>query len=196
VQDDPSLKRVLGPGGTLSWTTENQGVYHGYSPSGEDLGIVGERPIDPTISPVDFAAGGVPGMLRGGLALRMPVARPLNFSEAGGLTNQIPTRMARVVPGEVNPTMLGRPGSADVFVTAADDIAGMNPAQVAERLTIPQSRSFTVIEFPRPAEGVASPVLRSNPGFVGGGRTAGGAREFVIPNGPVPEGAVIRRVEP
>jgi hypothetical protein len=27
-----------------------------------------------------------------------------------------------------------------------------------------------------------SPILRNNPGFVGGGRTAGGAREFVIPN--------------
>ncbi len=31
----------------------------------------------------------------------------------------------------------------------------------------------------------ASPVLRSNPGFVGFGRTAGGAREFDLPNMPM-----------
>lgn len=117
-------------------------------------------------------------------------------SAARGSANAVPGRVARVIPGDVNPTTLGRPGSGDVFVTAADDIAGMTPAQIAERLTIPDSRSFTVIEFPTPAEGLASPVLRSNPGFVGGGRTAGGAREFVIPNGPIPEGAVIRRVGP
>lgn len=42
------------------------------------------------------------------------------------------------------------------------------------------------MEFPTPTEGLASPVLRSNPGFVGGGRTAEGTREFVIPNDPFP----------
>jgi hypothetical protein len=31
-----------------------------------------------------------------------------------------------------------------------------------------------------------APVFRSNPGFVGGGLTAGGAPEFVVPNGPIP----------
>ncbi len=83
-----------------------------------------------------------------------------------------------------------------MFVTAADDIAGLNPAQLAERLTIRQSRTFTVIEFDTPASGLASPVFRNNPGFVGGGRTAGGAREFVLPNGPIPEDALIRLVGP
>jgi len=109
----------------------------------------------------------------------------------------LPGRLARVIPGGVNPTTLGRPGTADVFVTAADDIAGMtSPAQIAERLTIPQSKSFTVIEFATPAEGLASPVFRANPGFIGGGRTAGGAREFVLPNMSVPPGATLRRVGP
>jgi len=108
----------------------------------------------------------------------------------------VPKTLARVIPGEVNATTLGRAGVDDVFVTAADDIAGMTPAQIAERLTIPQSQSFTVIEFATPAEGLASPVLRSNPGFVGRGLTAGGAREFVIPNGPIPAGATIRVVGP
>jgi RHS repeat-associated protein len=115
---------------------------------------------------------------------------------ARGITNPIPSRLARVIPGDLKPTTLGRPGAGDVFVTAADDIAGLNPAQLAERLTIPQSRTFTVIEFDTPASGLASPVFRNTPGFVGGGRTAGGAREFVLPNGPIPADALIRRVGP
>jgi hypothetical protein len=110
-----------------------------------------------------------------------------------GLTNPIPSRLARVIPGNVKPSTLGRPGSGDVFVTAADDIAGLNPAQIAGRLTIPNSKRFTVIEFNTPP-GLASPINRTNPGFVGGGRTAGGAREFVLPNGSVPEDALIRAV--
>jgi hypothetical protein len=102
--------------------------------------------------------------------------------------------MARVIPFNINsPTTLGRPGAIDVFVTAADDIAGLNTRQIANRLTIPQSPTgFRVIEFPMPNSGVASPVLRTDPGFVGRGLTAGGAREFVIPNGPIPVGATIR----
>ena len=51
-----------------------------------------------------------------------------------------------------------------------------------------------LIEFPTPSEGLASPVFRTNPGFVGGGQTAGGASEFVIPNGSIPPGATIRIV--
>ena len=39
-----------------------------------------------------------------------------------------------------------------------------------------------IVEFDTPAEGLASPVFRTNPGFVGGGLTAGGAIEFVLPN--------------
>jgi hypothetical protein len=113
---------------------------------------------------------------------------------APNISNPVPDRLARVIPGDVNPTTLGRPGSVDVFVTAADDIAGMTPSQLAKRLTIPESSSFTIIEFPTPVEGLASPVFRTNPGFVGNGRTAGGAREFVIPNGPIPVGATTCKV--
>ena len=98
-----------------------------------------------------------------------------------------------MIPGNSKPSTLGRPGSGDVFVTAADDIAGLNPAQIAERLTIPRSKNFTVIEFNTPS-GLASSINRTNPGFVGGGRTAGGAREFVLPNGPIPEDPLIRAV--
>jgi Novel toxin 10 len=71
----------------------------------------------------------------------------------------------------------------------------MNARQLATRLTIPQSESFTVIEFPTPRVGLASPINRANPGFVGFGRTLGGAKEFVIPNGPIPANAVTRIVQ-
>jgi hypothetical protein len=88
-------------------------------------------------------------------------------------------------------------GAGDVFVTAADDIAGLNPAQLAERLTIPQSRTCPVIEFDTPTSGLASPVFRKTPGFVGGGRPAGGARVFVLPERADSRAdALIRRVGP
>lgn len=103
--------------------------------------------------------------------------------------------MARVIPNGTVATTLGRPGVSDVFVTGASDIAGMTSKQIAQRLTIAESPTgFKVIEFATPRSGVASPVFRSDPGFVGGGRTAGGAREFVIPNGPIPADAIIRTV--
>ena len=120
------------------------------------------------------------------LATSLPMGR---FSRMGRSANTVPTRLARVVPEEFGgaPT-LGRPGTPDVFVTAADDLAGISTSSgIAERLTLmsPGGKSisgpFRVLEFDTPA-GIASPIRRTNPGFVGGGRTAGGAREFVIPN--------------
>jgi len=110
--------------------------------------------------------------------------------------NVIPTELARVISGRRNLTTLGRPGTLDVFVVAADDITGMNSTELARRLTIPDSEFFTVIRFPTPNTGVSSPVFRTNPGFLEGGRTRGGAREFVIPNGPVPPGALTEVVGP
>ena len=101
----------------------------------------------------------------------------------------VPSTLARVIPGDVDYPTLGRPADGDVFVTAAEDIAGMTPAEISQALAIPPSPSFTVYEFPTPEEGLASPILRSNPGFTGGGTTAGGASEFVISNGPIPPGA-------
>jgi RHS repeat-associated protein len=128
-----------------------------------------------------------------------PFAPPIFGEEAllervVAVTNPIPRTLARVVPGGMVPTMLARPGAPDVFVTAAEDIAGLDAAQLAVRLGIPPSPSFTVIEFETPFVGLASPVFRSNPGFRGGGLTSGGAREFVIPNGPIPSGATLRTV--
>ena len=102
--------------------------------------------------------------------------------------------MARVVPGNVNPKNLS--AGVDAFVTDAKALQGLNAKQIADKLTIPQSSSgFRVIEFPTPSSGIASPILRNNPGFVGRGRTAGGAPEFVIPNGPIPTGATTRIIQ-
>ncbi len=117
--------------------------------------------------------------------------------EAGSVSiaNPIPSTLARVIPEGVPATTLARPGAADAFVTAAEDIAGMTSTQIARRLAIPQSSTgYRVIEFPTPQSGLASPVFRPDPGFVGGGRTAGGAREFVVPNQLIPPNASIRTV--
>ncbi|TAK53867.1 MAG: hypothetical protein EPO25_09090, partial [Gammaproteobacteria bacterium] len=110
---------------------------------------------------------------------------------ARAVTNPVPAELARVVAGTRPLTTLGRAGADDVFVVAADDIAGMNAAQLSQRLTIGASDAFTVIRFPTPGSGIASPVFRTNPGFLQGGLTRGGAREFVIPNGPIPPGSSI-----
>jgi hypothetical protein len=91
--------------------------------------------------------------------------------------------------------LLGKQGAKDVFVTAADDIAGLNARQLAERLSIPYSETFTVIIFPAPAEGIASPVFRANVGFMQGGLTRGGAREWVIPNDWIPSTATVKIVK-
>jgi RHS repeat-associated protein len=136
--------------------------------------------------------GGVGGVLdaAGDGMLLGPV---FGAAAAKGIANPVPSTMARVIPNGTPATTLGRPGASDVFVTGASDIAGLSSKQIAQRLTIPESSTgFRVIEFATPKSGVASPVFRSDPGFVGGGRTAGGAREFVIPNGPIPSDAIIR----
>jgi RHS repeat-associated protein len=108
----------------------------------------------------------------------------------------VPSILARVIPVGTPEVTLSLPTNADVFVTAAEDIAGLNAAQIAERLTIPQSETgFKVFEFTTPSEGLATPVFRTDPGFIQGGSTAGGAREFIIPNGPIPPNATMRIVQ-
>jgi RHS repeat-associated protein len=117
-------------------------------------------------------------------------------SVARDMINEVPAEVSRVIRGRRNPLTIGRPGDVDAFVVAAEDIAGLNASQLARRLTIEPSDVFTVISFQTPGSGVASPVFRANPGFLQGGFTRGGAREFVIPNGPIPAGARIEIVGP
>lgn len=136
-------------------------------------------------------------MSGGGVGVKMFANQVIGHAvedSTGGITNAIPRIVARVVSGDTERAMLGAGNAPDVLVTAWDDIAGLNAAQLAQRLAIPANRRFTVIEFPTPMEGLASPALRASAGFIGGGRTGGGAREFVIPNGPIPKGAKVRIV--
>ena len=108
------------------------------------------------------------------------------------VANPIPATLARVIPNGIDATSLGAPGATDVFVTNAAELEGLNAQQIAAKLGIPENPTgFQVIEFPTPNSGLASPVFRTNPGFIGGGQTIGGASEFVIPNGPIPPGSTI-----
>ncbi len=110
--------------------------------------------------------------------------------ETAALTNPVPTRFARVVPAEfANGTYLGAPTAQEAWVTGASDLEGITTSEgLAQRLTlVDESGNLitgprAVIEFDGPVNGLASPINRTAPGFVGGGQTAGGAREFVMPN--------------
>ena len=124
----------------------------------------------------------------------MPAANRVSsfFSTfSGPIRNAVPARMARVVPSKFfsQAGRLGAEKADDVFVTAADDLAGANSArEVARRLALVDESGalfdgpFTIIEFETPSFYYASPINRANPGFIGGGATSGGAREFVVPN--------------
>lgn len=131
-------------------------------------------------------------------ALNLAGAIPIigTAESAAAETGTVPTTLARVIPGEGPFPTLGPPGATDVFVTDAQAIKGMNSTEISKALTITPSTTYTVIEFPTPSEGLASPVYRTNPGYVGGGLTAGGKPEYVVPNGPIPPGASTRIVGP
>jgi hypothetical protein len=105
----------------------------------------------------------------------------------------IPETFARVVPGNINLTTLGIENQ--VFVTDASLLRGLNAAHIAERLEIQASSSFRIIEFSsQGVNGIAVPIRNASPRFIGNGFTSGGLPEFVIPNGPIPTGAVVRTV--
>src|SRR5690606_4664353 len=75
------------------------------------------------------------------------------------VTNPIPETFARVVPGNVSPENIGKINQTDVFVTDANSLKGLSPKEISQKLAIPESDSFTIIEFPSQGiEGVASPI--------------------------------------
>lgn len=152
------------------------------NPSGACAASISEDRLKTAVIAGEVAATSVLGPLAAGVELA--VAESI-----------LPSTLARVIPRGIEATTLGRVGATDVFVTVPEDIAGMNAAQIAQRLTIAESPTgYQILQFPTPAEGLASPVFRTELGFVGRGYTAGGAREFVIPNGPIPPGTTIRTV--
>jgi hypothetical protein len=125
----------------------------------------------------------------------------LNASQAGTTftpVNEVPTMLARVIPltpGGKMPDTLGRIGDKHAFVTAVEDIAGLNAQQLSQKLGIRQAQEFVVISFKSPRYNLATPVVFDDPQFLGRGFTSGGAREFVIPNGPIPGDALFQVVK-
>jgi len=120
--------------------------------------------------------------------------------DQGGL----PDRVARVVQQEyAGSSTLGSPGASDVFVAAAEDIAGITSSELlAQALSLIDPAGnlirgpFAVIEFDTP-EGIACPINRDDPGFEPGGQTGGGVREFTVPNYKIGElSNVVSRVVP
>jgi RHS repeat-associated protein len=192
---------VPGGGVGLTYTSkENRLIKLGENGNWSDLGYVGPEiniwsgpGTDILGESLIFMASNAAGEIAG-FGVLYGISR-LGATLGKTVTHTAPSKLARVIPGEGNFTTLGRPTVDDVFVTAADDIAGLDAKQLAHKITIPESKVFTVIEFPTPRYGLASPVNRTNPGFVGFGKTAGGAREFVVPNGPIPANAVTRVVQ-
>lgn len=117
-------------------------------------------------------------------------AQPSLWPSSGVAAEAVPARLARVTEARfAGSPSLGPPGAGRVFVTAADDIQGITTSQgLAHRLTLLDDAGklregpFSVTAFDTPAEGLGVPAFRSNPGFVQGGFTGGGAREFDLPN--------------
>lgn len=182
--------------GTANALTQPGGIY------GSALGIPNPFAIAPiqydNARQASYGSAMVAGLTGSSVVVGGAVAAESSVSvvpETASLTNPVSTTLARVIPGQGPFPTLAPPGRVDAFVTAAEDIRGLNAAQLGPRLGIQNSTTFTVIEFPTPSSGLASPVFRSDPGFVGFGRTSGGAREFVVPNGPIPSGAIFRRVQ-
>lgn len=81
-------------------------------------------------------------------------------------------------------------------MAAAEDVEGLSADELSSRLGIGAAPSFYLITFPVESirGALASPVRRPDQCFVGGGRTRGGAREFVIRNQPIPPFATIEEV--
>ena len=155
--------------------------------------LIKAQALESSIGPDDVALIAY-GLVKGAIQLGRAAYSVTSTGTAeivNGVTNPVSDKLARVVPRNLNPSTLGKTGDIDVFVTNASELRGLSNAQIANKLTIPEiPGGFKIIEFPSSSiEGIASPVFRTNPGFIQGGRTAGNASEFVIPNGPIPTGA-------
>lgn len=83
-------------------------------------------------------------------------------------------------------------GGSEAFVTAYSDVRHIRTVRgMARRLGLYDdagnlrldANALVVFRLRKPLEqsGIATPVRRSYVGFVGGGRTIGGAREWVLP---------------
>jgi tetratricopeptide (TPR) repeat protein len=149
------------------------------------------------VSAAPLALGYATSIGNHGLRLATSEAGAINPGEVKAV-NDIPKVLARVIPYEPGteiPEMFGRPDKAHAFVTAAEDISGLNAAELPQRLGIEPARQFLVIRFPAPTVGVSTPLIFDHPSFVGGGLTSGGAREFIIANELIPSVATYEVVK-
>jgi hypothetical protein len=152
---------------------------------------------------VDHGKGVVQGIQDGnylnaagnGLLLGLDVAP---FIPLKGVTSaaSLPTRLVRIIPEEIanNATTLGKAGDIDAFVVGASELKGLTTSEeVARKLSLFNKDGslvrgpFRIIEFDTPTSGLAQPFNRANTGFINGGKTAGGATEYVIPNVSITE---------
>lgn len=127
-----------------------------------------------------------------------PGPQAVRLGRATPLSNEVPKMLVRVIPlkdGQGTPPMLGRAGDPHVFVTAAEDISGISPGQIAARLGIAPAPRYLIVKFPTPNTGIRTPTQFDNPLFLGRGVTSGGAREFQIMNMRIPENAAKEIVE-
>jgi hypothetical protein len=115
---------------------------------------------------------------------------------ASQVTNELPKNglFATVMPSKyVEAVKKGQgalSGGTEAWITAADDLAGISTVEgAAKRLTLVDEAgnlrlaSDAVVIFRiKNLSNLASPYNRSNPGFVNGGLTGGGAREWLVPS--------------
>ena len=116
--------------------------------------------------------------------------------ETNILTNPLPNNgvFASVMPKEFAKALADGKiktlsGGPEAWVTAATDLKGITTVEgAAQRLTLVDASGNlrlgdSIVYFRlKNFSGVASPVYRTNPGYVYGGLTRGGAREWVIPS--------------
>jgi len=166
---------------SVAFQAIENGLNQGCDESG---GIDGGRVLQ------DAALGAGIGAVTAGIGTKFQIFAKISNRLFGKATNKlVDTNTIRFTQKTAGKNTLGAPGSSDVFVTAADDLAGITSSSgAAQRLTLLDNAGnlrqgpFSVIEFDAPASGLASPVFRNNTGFIRGGITQGGAREFVLPN--------------
>jgi len=161
------------------------------------------RQLTPARSKIPFLSPNVDGVMPNG-----PVASTgasVVHNNLSAIRNPIPRIFARRVPVDIarriqagENVTLAFPANEDVYITAARDVSYLKTSVgAARRLTllskagdiIDAPAALVVFRHPKNA-GIASPVFRTEPGFVGFGRTAGNAREFVIPNLPIRDAGI------
>ncbi|MCX7683011.1 MAG: polymorphic toxin type 10 domain-containing protein [Anaerolineae bacterium] len=142
---------------------------------------------DPNASEADKAAA----TANLALTAAFEAAEPDDLLPSSRLARVLPRDIAELIEAGNLDVTLARPSEPDVFVTAAADLSHYRTQRSVERrLALPPSdkpRSVVSFDYDVNKGSIASPINRPYPEFVPGGRTAGGAREWVIPNRPLRE---------